>query len=57
LRRAGHGLLGFAWTVFSWLVIAPSVWRVNLFPFIAAGLVLLATLPGPSALKRADDTA
>jgi glycosyltransferase 2 family protein len=121
LRRAGHGLLGFAWTVVSWLVIALSIWSLmvgfglhlsflaallatvavglafivpaapsaigvfeaaaiaatkaygvpqsqglayalalhalNLFPFIAAGLVLLATLPRPSALKRADDAA
>jgi glycosyltransferase 2 family protein len=121
LRRAGHGLLGFAWTVFSWLVIALSVWSLmvgfglhlsflaavlttvavglafivpaapsavgvfeaaaiaatkaygvpqsqglafalvlhmlNLFPFIAAGLILLAMLPRPSALKRADDVA
>jgi glycosyltransferase 2 family protein len=121
LRRAGHGLLGFAWTVFSWLIIALSLWSLmvgfglhlsflaallatvavglafivpaapsavgvfeaaaiaatkaygvprsqglayalvlhalNLFPFIAAGLVLLATLPRPSALRRAGDAA
>jgi glycosyltransferase 2 family protein len=121
LRRAGHGLLGFGWTVFSWLVIALSVWSLmagfglhlsflaavlatvavglafiipaapsavgvfeaaaiaatkaygvpqsqglafavvlhalNVVPFIAAGLVLLAMLPRPSALRRADDVA
>jgi glycosyltransferase 2 family protein len=121
LRHVRHGLLGFAWTVFSWLVIALSVWSLmigfglhlsflaavlttvavglafivpaapsavgvfeaaaiaatkaygvpqsqglafavvlhalNLFPFIAAGLVLLAMMPGSSALKRADDAA
>jgi uncharacterized membrane protein YbhN (UPF0104 family) len=121
LRRPGHGLLGFAWTVFSWLVIALSVWSLmvgfglqlsflaavlatvavglafivpaapsavgvfeaaaiaatnaygvpqsqglafavvlhalNLFPFIAAGLVLLAMLPRPSAVGRADESA
>lgn len=121
LRRAGHGLLGFAWTVVSWLIIGLSLWSLmvgfglhlsflaallgtvavglafivpaapaaigvfeaaaiaattaygvprsqalayalalhalNLFPFIVAGLVLLAGLPRPSALKRADDAA
>ncbi len=117
LRRPGHGLVGFAWTVASWLVIAVSIWSLmagfdlhlsflapvlgtvalglafivpaapsavgvfeaaaiastqaygipqsqglayaltlhalHFFPFIAAGLVLLATLPRPSALQRA----
>jgi uncharacterized membrane protein YbhN (UPF0104 family) len=118
LRRPGHGLLGFAWTVGSWLIVGVSLWvlmvgfglhlsflaavlatvavglafivpaapsaigvfeaaaiaatnaygvprsqglayalalhALNLFPFIAAGLVLLATLPRPSELKRVE---
>lgn len=119
LRRPGHGLLGFAWTVGSWLVVGLSLWSLmvafdlrlsylaallatvavglsfiipaapaavgvfeaaaiasttaygippslglayalalhalNLFPFIAAGLVLLARLPREP--KRAGDAA
>jgi uncharacterized protein (TIRG00374 family) len=121
LRRAGHGVLGFAWTIASWLIIALSLWSLmfgfglhlpflaavlgtvavglafvvpaapsavgvfeaaaiaatkaygvpqsqglayalvlhalNLFPFIVAGVLLLATLPRPSALRRVDDAA
>jgi uncharacterized membrane protein YbhN (UPF0104 family) len=121
LRRPGHGLIGFAWTLVSWLVVGLSLWSLmlgfdlhlsflaallttvavglafivpaapaavgvfeaaaiastqaydvpqsqglayalmlhalNVFPFVAAGLVLLATLPRASALERAADGA
>jgi uncharacterized membrane protein YbhN (UPF0104 family) len=36
------------------LAYALALHALNLFPFIAAGLVLLATLPRPSELKRVE---
>jgi len=46
LRRAGHGLIGFAWTIAAWLVMALSFWFLMIsfdlgLPFLAA---LLATV-------------
>jgi uncharacterized membrane protein YbhN (UPF0104 family) len=46
LRRPGHGLLGFAWTVGSWLILGLSLWSLMLgfdlhLSFLAA---LLATV-------------
>jgi glycosyltransferase 2 family protein len=47
LRRAGHGLLGFAWTMAAWLVMGLSFWFLMLsfdlhLPFLAALLTTVA---------------
>jgi len=47
LRRAGHGLIGFAWTMAAWLVMGLSFWFLMLsfdlhLPFLAALLTTVA---------------
>jgi len=97
LRRPGHGLLGFAWTIAAWFVMGLSFWflmisfdldlsflaallttvavglafvipaapaalvafalvlhALNLFPYLLAGLALLAVLPRRGWLKGAE---
>jgi hypothetical protein len=47
LRRPGHGLLGFAWTIAAWLTMALSFWCLMIsfdlqLPFLAALLTTVA---------------